>query len=60
MAKMTKAQARKRLKEASVKVGSVQWNSLTGQINGDPVSITDTRKLYVILTDLKKIVDKMK
>jgi len=60
MPKMTKAQAKRRLKEALVKIGMVHWNSSTGQIGGDPISSRDDRKLFDVMDDLKKIISKWK
>jgi len=54
MGKMTKAQARRRLEEASIKVGKV-W--LEGNIT---LPLADMRRLVEIKIDLLKMANKLK
>ena len=58
MAKMTKAQARKRLNEASVKMMNVYAAGLEGKLGAIPMA--DFKKLNVLALDLRKIVEKMR
>jgi len=58
MAKMTKAAARKRLNEASVKISSVQGAALAGHLGA--INTTDLKKLFPIMIELRKIADRMK
>ena len=58
MARMTKAQARKRLNEASMKLSAVQDAALTGKLGA--VNMTDIKKLFPMMIELRKIADKMK
>lgn len=58
MAKMTKAQARKRLNEASAKLSAVQAAALEGKLGA--VSMTDVKKLFPMMVELRKIADRMK
>ena len=58
MAKMTKAQARKRLNEASMKLSAVQDAALTGKLGA--VNMTDIKKLFPMMIELRKIADKLK
>jgi hypothetical protein len=58
MAKMTKAQARKRLQEASIKISNVHHAAMTGQLGA-----VDTRmlnKLFPMMIELRKFADKLK
>lgn len=58
MPKMTKAQARKRLNEASMKLSAVQDAALTGKLGA--VNMTDIKKLFPMMIELRKIADKLK
>ena len=58
MAKMSKAQARKRLNEASVKISAVQGAALEGKLGA--VNMTDVKKLFPMMIELRKIADRMK
>ena len=58
MARMTKAQARKRLNEASMKLSAVQDAALTGKLGA--VNMTDIKKLFPMMIELRKIADKMR
>lgn len=58
MPKMTKAQARKRLTEASVKISAVQGAYFAGELGA--ASISDMRKLFPMMIELRKIVDRLK
>ena len=55
---MTKAAARKRLNEASVKISSVQGAALAGHLGA--INTTDLKKLFPIMIELRKIADRMK
>jgi hypothetical protein len=58
MPKMTKAQARRRLQEASQKLSAVQDAALTGKLGA--VNMTDVKKLFPMMIELRKIADRMK
>lgn len=58
MAKMTKAQARKRLTEASVKISNVQAAYFAGELGSG--SITDMKKLFPMMIELRKIAERIK
>jgi hypothetical protein len=58
MAKLTKAQARKRLEEAASKINMVQSYALEGKLNG--LSMTDVKKLFPMMVELRKIADRIK
>lgn len=58
MAKMTKAQARKRLNEASMKISAVQASALEGKLGA--VNMADIKKLFPMMLELRKISDRMK
>ena len=55
---MTKAQARRRLNEASAKISAVQAAALEGKLGA--VSMTDVKKLFPMMMELRKISDRMK
>ena len=55
---MTKAQARKRLNEASMKLSAVQDAALTGKLGA--VNMTDIKKLFPMMIELRKIADRLK
>ena len=59
MAKMTKAQARKRLMEANQKINRVQAAALEGQLGGS-ISSADIKKLFPMMIELRKIAEKMR
>lgn len=58
MPKMTKAQARRRLLEASVKISNVQGAFFAGELGAG--NIADMKKLFPMMIELRKIVDKMR
>ena len=58
MAKMTKAQARKRLSEASTKIALVNIATVRGEISG--LTPNDTSKLFSMVAELSKLINKMK
>ena len=58
MAKMTKAQARKRLNEASSKIAAVNMAALEGKLGA--VNMTDMKKLFPMMIELRKIADRMR
>ena len=58
MPRMTKAQARKRLNEASMKLDAVQGAALTGKLGA--VNMTDIKKLFPMMIELRKISERMK
>ena len=58
MAKLSKAQARKRLEEAASKINMVQSYALEGKLNG--MSMADVKKLFPMMIELRKIADRMK
>ena len=58
MPKMSKAQARKRLNEASMKISAVQDAALTGKLGA--VNMTDVKKLFPMMIELRRIADRMK
>ncbi len=58
MAKMTKAQARKRLNEASVKINAVQAAALEGKLGA--VNMADVKKLFPMMLELRKIAERLK
>jgi len=58
MAKLTKAQARKRLMEASVKINMVQAAALEGKLGAVPM--VDVKKLFPMMIELRKIAERMK
>jgi hypothetical protein len=55
---MSKAQARRRLYEASLKISKVQGAAMAGELGA--VSIADVRKLFPMMIELRKIADKLK
>ena len=58
LAKMTKAQARRRLQEASVKISNVQGAFFSGELGAG--NIADMKKLFPMMIELRKIADRMK
>lgn len=58
MAKMTKAQARRRLNEASVKLAKVQDAYFSGQLGA--ANAADMKKLFPMMLELRKISEKLK
>ena len=58
MPKMTKAQARKRLNEASSKIAAVNMAALEGKLGA--VNMADIKKLFPMMIELRKIAEKMK
>jgi len=58
MAKLTKAQARRRLMEASSKINMVQAAALEGKLTGLPM--VDIKKLFPMMIELRKIAERMK
>ena len=56
--RMTKAQARKRLMEASMKLSAVQDAALTGKLGS--VNMTDIKKLFPMLIEIRKIAERLK
>ena len=55
---MTKAQARKRLNEASSKIAAVNMAALEGKLGA--VNMADIKKLFPMMIELRKIAEKMK
>lgn len=58
MSKMTKAQARRRLNEASMKIAKVQLAYFAGEFGA--ANITDMKKLFPMNLELRKIADRLK
>ena len=58
MARMTKAQARKRLNEASVKIMNVYGAGLEGKLG--PIPMADFKKLNALAIDLRRIAEKLR
>ena len=58
MSKMTKAQARRRLNEASVKISKVQLAYFAGELGA--ANITDMKKLFPMVIELRRIADRLK
>ncbi len=58
MARMTKAQARRRLEEAAVKIMAVQGAYFEGKLGAG--SVSDMKKLFPMMIELRKIADRMK
>ena len=58
MAKMTKAQARRRLNEASIKISKVQGAYFAGELGA--ANVADMKKLFPMMIELRKIADKLK
>jgi len=58
MPKMSKAQARRRLNEASKKISAVQEAALTGQLGA--VNTADIKKLFPMMLELRRIADRLK
>ena len=58
MAKLTKAQAKKRLNEAASKINMVQAAALEGKLNGLPM--VDVKKLFPMMIELRKISERIK
>jgi hypothetical protein len=55
---MTKAQARKRLNEASVKINAVQAAALEGKLGA--VNMADIKKLFPMMLEIRKIAERLK
>ncbi len=58
MPKMTKAQARRRLNEASMKISNVQAAYFSGCIGA--ANPADMKKLFPMMIELRKIAEKLK
>jgi len=58
VAKMTKAQARKRLQEASIKISNVQGAYFAGELGA--ANLQDMKKLFPMMIELRKIADRLK
>lgn len=58
MPKMTKAQARKRLNEASAKLSAVQAAALEGKLGA--VNMADIKKLFPMMLEIRKIANRLK
>jgi hypothetical protein len=55
---MTKAQARKRLLEASIKISNVQGAYFAGELGS--ANLQDMKKLFPMMIELRKIADRLK
>ena len=58
MAKMTRAQARRRLNEAAGKVMKVHMAAMEGKLGAVPLA--DIKKLFPVALDLRRISEKLK
>lgn len=58
MPKMTKAQARRRLNEATMKIIAVHSEAMMGNLGA--VNMSDIKKLFPMIIELRKIADRLK